>query len=169
LIAEITTLEEKARRRDLLVDELVLAAFYQRHLPAHIVNRRGLELWLKKASPEDQQALLLSRADVLLGSDDKQAEQQFPDQLVFADQSYQLSYCFRPGDELDGVSAIILLGALGAIPVYAFDWLVPGMLRDTCIDMIKALPKAQRNRLVPVASVVDSLFPRLKIAECAVD
>lgn len=166
LIAEITTLEEKARRRDLLVDELVLAAFYQRHLPANIVNRRGLELWLKKASPEDQQALLLSRADVLLGSDDKQAEQQFPDQLVFADQSYQLSYCFRPGDELDGVSAIIPLGTLGAIPVYAFDWLVPGMLRDKCIDMIKALPKAQRKRLVPVPSVVDSLLPRLKIAEC---
>ena len=163
LIAEITLLEEKVRRRDLLVDEIALAAFYQRHLPSTIVSRRGLENWLEKASAEDQKKLYLSRRDVLLTDDSDSVVEQFPDHLQIAGQSFALRYCFKPGDDKDGVTAIIPLGALGALPVYPFDWLVPGMLRDKCIDMIKALPKAQRKRLVPVPSVVDSLLPKLKV------
>lgn len=165
LIAEVTLLEEKIRRRDLLLDEVALAAFYQRHLPAGIINRRGLEVWLTK-HPDDQKALFLSRADVLLNGDAEPEQEQFPDSLVLAGQNYALNYCFCPGDDKDGVTAIIPLGVLGSMPIYAFDWLVPGMLRDKCIDMIKALPKAQRKRLVPVPSVVDSLLPRLKVNEC---
>ena len=163
LIAEITLLEEKVRRRDLLVDEVALAAFYQRHLPDTVLSRRGLEQWLKSANPEEQKKLFLSRSDVLLTADGDDVVEQFPDSIQVAGQSFSLRYCFKPGDEQDGVTAIIPLGALGGLPVYPFDWLVPGMLRDKCIDMIKALPKAQRKRLVPVPSVVDSLLPKLKI------
>lgn len=164
LIADITLLEEKVRRRDLLVDEIVLAAFYQRHLPEGIVSRNGLEAWLERAGPDEQKKLFLQRDDVLLTTDGDNLVEQFPDTLHVAGQSFALRYCFKPGDNKDGVTAIIPLGALGALPVYPFDWLVPGMLRDKCIDMIKALPKAQRKRLVPVPSVVDSLLPKLKIA-----
>jgi len=163
LIAEITLLEEKVRRRDLLVDEVALAAFYQRHLPDNILSRRGLEQWLRNAKPEEQKKLFLSRSDVLLTADGDDVVEQFPDSIEVAGQAFSLRYCFKPGDEQDGVTAIIPLGALGGLPVYPFDWLVPGMLRDKCIDMIKALPKAQRKRLVPVPSVVDSLLPKLKI------
>ena len=163
LIAEITLLEEKVRRRDLLVDEDALAAFYQHQLPAHIMSRRGLENWLEKSSADDQKKLFLARSDVLLNSNEEGVVEQFPDSLVISGQAFSLRYCFKPGDDRDGVTAIIPLGALGALPMYSFDWLVPGMLRDKCIDMIKALPKAQRKRLVPVPSVVDSLLPRLNI------
>ncbi|MBT5292954.1 MAG: ATP-dependent RNA helicase HrpA [Cellvibrionales bacterium] len=163
LIAEITLLEEKVRRRDLLVDEVALAAFYQRHLPDNVLSRRGLEQWLKKATSEEQKKLFLTRSDVLLTADGDDVVEQFPDSIEVAGQSFLLRYCFKPGDEQDGVTAIIPLGALGGLPVYPFDWLVPGMLRDKCIDMIKALPKAQRKRLVPVPSVVDSLLPKLNV------
>ena len=165
LIAEITQLEEKVRRRDLLVDELALAAFYQQRLPADIMSRRGLEQWVSR-EPNAQQSLFLSRSDVLLNSEADSAVQQLPDSLQLQDQQFALQYCFRPGDERDGVTAVIPLGALGDLPIYAFDWLVPGILRNKCIDMIKALPKTQRKQLVPVPSVVDNLLPRLKVAEC---
>jgi len=86
LIAEITLLEEKIRRRDLLVDEVALAAFYQRHLPDNVLSRRGLEQWLRNASPEEQKKLFLSRSDVLLTADGDDVVEQFPDSIQVAGQ-----------------------------------------------------------------------------------
>ena len=165
LIEEITLLEEKVRRRDLLVDEVALANFYQQHLPVDIVSRRSLEQWLVR-EPDAQQALFLSRDDVLLNSEADNTVQQFPDTLALPDHSFALRYSFMPGADNDGVTALIPLGAMGALPIYAFDWLVPGMLRDKCIEMVKALPKAQRKQLVPVPSVVDKLLSRIDAASC---
>ncbi len=39
------------------------------------------------------------------------------------------------------------------------------MLRDKCIDLVKALPKAQRKLLVPVPSVVDNLLDKIDYEE----
>lgn len=164
LIDQVKRLEEKTRRRDLLVDELALADFYQRNLPEKINSRRALQIWLLKY-PKRQESLFLKRSEVLLTSEFDTAISQFPDHLKVADLSLPLQYHFNPGDEKDGVTAIIPLAALAYLPIYPFDWLVPGMLRDKCIDLVKALPKAQRKRLVPVPSVVDNLLDKIDCEE----
>ena len=46
LIDQVKLLEEKTRRRDLLIDELALANFYQRNLPKKINTPRPLQIWL---------------------------------------------------------------------------------------------------------------------------
>ena len=164
LIDHVKRLEEKTRRRDLLVDELALADFYQRNLPEEINSRRALQIWLLK-HPKRQESLFLKRSDVLLTSEFDTVISQFPDYLKVADLSLPLQYHFNPGDEKDGVTVIIPLAALAYMPIYPFDWLVPGMLRDKCIDLVKVLPKAQRKRLVPVPSVVDNLLDKIDCEE----
>ncbi|MDG2472042.1 MAG: ATP-dependent RNA helicase HrpA [Pseudomonadales bacterium] len=164
LIDQVKCLEEKTRRRDLLVDDLALADFYQRNLPEKINSRRALQMWLSKY-PKQQQSLFLQRSEVLLRSEFDTAISQFPDSLRVADLSVPLQYHFGPGDEKDGLTAIIPLAALAYLPIYPFDWLVPGMLRDKCIDLVKALPKVQRKRLVPVPSVVDNLLDKIDCEE----
>ena len=164
LIHEVKHLEEKTRRRDLLVDDIALSDFYQRNLPAKINSRRALETWLT-AKPKQQSQLYLKRQDVLLKSEFESSIHQFPDCLEVAGISLPLKYCFKPGDEKDGITVIIPLGALAYLPTYPFDWLVPGMLRDKCIDLVKALPKAQRKHLVPVPSVVDNLLDKMQRKE----
>ena len=73
----------------------------------------------------------------------------------------KLSYHFAPGHADDGVSASVPLGLLAKVPEGRFDWLVPGLLRDKCIALVKALPKAQRKQLVPVPDYVDRALTRL--------
>jgi len=50
---------------------------------------------------------------------------------------------------------------LNRAPRYLFDWLVPGLLRDKCIALIKGLPKASRKQLVPAPDVVDAALAEL--------
>ena len=39
------------------------------------------------------------------------------------------------------------------------DWLVPGLLRDKCIALLKLLPKSERRLLVPIPDTVDAMLP----------
>jgi len=49
LIAEIEKLEHKSRRPDILVDEALIFAFYDRQLPADVCQTRTLEAWYARA------------------------------------------------------------------------------------------------------------------------
>src|SRR5699024_7482472 len=48
LIEEVEDLEDRARRRDILVDEETLFDFYEARIPADIVNGKGFEAWRRK-------------------------------------------------------------------------------------------------------------------------
>lgn len=166
VINEVVAMEDKLRRRELLVDDVQLASFYAQRLAPHVCSRGSLMRSLKKDATNDQR-LRLSKADVFTVSGNPSDLQQFPDTLEFAGQTYTLTYCFSPSDKNDGVTATIPLAVLGELPIYIFDWIVPGLLRDKCIDMLKALPKAQRKQLVPVPAVVDNLLGQIDIGESA--
>jgi len=45
------------------------------------------------------------------------------------------------------------------------DWLIPGLLRDKCIALVKGLPKAQRRNFVPVPDFVDRAIARMSFGE----
>lgn len=86
-------------------------------------------------------------------------EQQFPDSLLLADLQLPLRYSFAPGKAADGVTVVVPLGALNRLPEARFEWLVPGLLREKCIELLKSLPRQWRKQLVPVPDTVDRLLP----------
>ena len=53
---------------------------------------------------------------------------------------------------------------MNRVPAHRFEWLVPGLLRDKCIALIKLLPKNLRKLFVPVPEAVDRIFPGLHAA-----
>jgi ATP-dependent helicase HrpA len=87
---------------------------------------------------------------------DEQA--QFPEQVSCAGVTFELHYRFEPGHQEDGVSVIIPLPILHQVPRFFFEWVVPGMLRDKCIALIKCLPKQVRRNFVPVPDYVDKIL-----------
>ncbi|WP_050759457.1 ATP-dependent RNA helicase HrpA, partial [Luminiphilus syltensis] len=161
-IREVEDLESRARRRDLLVDEESLFNFYDERLPADCVSAAALKKWLSRDTDADKR-LRLDREQVLTRDPGAEIESQFPAQLRWADVDYRLSYQFEPGGETDGVTITIPLLLLNRAPRYRLDWLVPGLLRDKCIAMIKGLPKALRKQLVPVPDVVDQALLELEV------
>jgi ATP-dependent helicase HrpA len=65
-----------------------------------------------------------------------------------------LQYRFEPGHDEDGVTAIIPVHQLNQLSRVSFDWLVPGLLEEKCIALIKSLPKLIRKHFVPVPETV---------------
>ena len=157
MIREVQDMESRVRRRDLLVDEEALFAFYNERLPSHVFSASSLEKALSKTA-ELASTLQLKRDQVLTRDPDAELTEQFPSTLTWAGVDYKLSYQFEPGKANDGVSVTVPLPLLNRAPRYRFDWLIPGLLREKCIALIKGLPKSLRKQLVPVPDVVDTLL-----------
>ncbi|TVP58628.1 MAG: ATP-dependent RNA helicase HrpA [Halomonadaceae bacterium] len=161
LVASVEALEVKVRRRDLLVDEETLFRFYAERLPPEVVSGAHFETWWKTLTHEALKALELTEADVLARPRDQAQEEQYPDQLQWAGLTYELRYHFAPGGENDGVSIRVPIMALKQLPMHRLEWLVPGLLREKCIQLIKGLPKSLRRNFVPVPDFVDAALANL--------
>lgn len=155
LLDELESLEHKARRQDVLVDEQKIFEFYDAIIPATIVNGAGFEKWRKQAEKDNSQVLFLDRDYLMRHAANQVTEIQFPEHLVLDEEnSLPLSYRFEPGHVLDGVTATLPLSILNQLKSTYFDYLVPGMIREKVTWYFKALPKQLRRHLVPLPDSV---------------
>lgn len=163
MLQELHDLEAKSRRRDLLVDDDVINIFYQERIPADIVNLAGFEHWRKQAEQDQAQLLFFERESLMRHGAESITEVQFPNVLECDGLELKLSYHFEPTAVDDGVSVHVPVGALHLVPESRLQWVVAGILRDKCIAMVKALPKAVRKHFVPVPSFVDKALAAIKV------
>ncbi len=155
LLASIQDLEDRLRRRDLLVDDQAIFAFYDALLPESIISLAAFEAWRKKAEAQQPDLLAMTESDLVAIALPGDEEEQFPRQLSWDGVNYRLDYRFEPGHPEDGVSVDVPVEILQQVPGWRFQWLVPGLLRDKCIALVKALPKTWRRQLVPVPVTVE--------------
>ena len=161
VLNELHDLEAKSRRRDIVADEEILFNFYDGHLPDDIINLQGFEHWRKKIERQQAKLLFIDR-DMLMQHDASDiTEAQFPDNLAVDGLCLALSYHFEPTHKDDGVTLNVPVSALHLIAETPLEWLVPGLLKEKCVAMIKGLPKQWRKHFVPVPAVVDKVFPKL--------
>ncbi len=158
-IQSILNLEARKRKKDILVSEEVLFRFYDERIPQDIITLRKLENWLKKNPKED--ANLRFSKKFLISSGSEISSNQYPSSITWNEIDFPLSYEFSPGASTDGVTVTVPVGILNRLPRYLFDWLVPGMLREKCIRLVKGLPKNIRKSLVPVPDFVDEALLKL--------
>ena len=65
LMLDIETLEHKSRRPDVLVDDELIVAFYDRVIPEDITNGVDFDKWRKEAERETPKLLYLKREDLM--------------------------------------------------------------------------------------------------------
>ncbi len=155
VIDAIHLLEEKTRRRDLLVDEQVIFDYYDKRIPAGIYSTAQFEKWLRQVSLDQPKLLHMRVEDLMAGQADDVAD-AYPDTLEMNGLRLPLKYHFNPGDQADGVSLKIPQVVLNQVSEARTDWLVPGLLRDRIIALLKSLPKALRKSFVPVPDYADA-------------
>ena len=161
LLAELRQLEHKSRRRDLLVDEAEIFAFYDRLVPPRTHSVRHFHNWYRGARKENPRLLHLSRSDLLRGGPGGISGEQFPGHLLVDGREYGLEYLFNPGAGADGISVRIPLPDLNRVSPYPFEWLVPGLLEEKIGALLKALPKSHRRLLVPLPGSVAACMEAL--------
>jgi ATP-dependent helicase HrpA len=165
ILNELHDLEAKSRRRDIVADEETLFQFYDTRLPEHIVNLKGFEHWRKQQEKEQPEYLFIDR-DLLMQHDARDITQaQFPNSLPVNGLTLPLSYHFEPNHQHDGVSLQVPISALHLITESPLEWLVPGLLREKCIAMVKALPKQWRKHFVPVPACIDKALSQLAVVQ----
>jgi len=160
LVEEINLLETKTRRRDILVDPQVLFQFYEELIPADICGAVAFEKW-RSSAEQDQSDLLYLNREQLMRRDALISDNAYPDQLKWHNVSLKLDYNFEPQQEDDGVSVNVPVGILNQVPKNQIEWLIPGMLREKCIALIKSLPKSIRKNFAPATQFVDQALPHL--------
>ncbi len=156
LIAELEELEHKQRRRDLLVNEERYVEFYDARIPRDVCDGRSFERWWWQAERAAPRRLYMRREYLMRhGAVDVTAE-RFPERLHVNGMEFTLAYRFEPGHPADGVTVTVPLIALNQLRAEQFEWLVPGLLRDKLIALIRGLPKKLRRHFVPVTDFADA-------------
>src|SRR5262249_49040084 len=110
----------------------------------------SFERWRKLAERDDPTLLFLDRARIAGDGAATMTEESFPGKLLLGDHPVELRYRFAPGDEDDGITAVIPLPILHLLAPAEAEWLVPGMLADKAQALVESLPKALRRTLPPI-------------------
>ncbi|WP_295762126.1 ATP-dependent RNA helicase HrpA [Undibacterium sp.] len=150
LVREIENLEHKSRRIDVLVDDALIIAFYDKLIPSGVYNAVLLEQWYKEAVKENPKLLYLNKDELMRHEAAGITTDLFPKTMQVSGVALQLSYHFEPGSPRDGVTLSIPLFSLNQVSSDRCEWLVPGMLKEKVHLLIKSLPQKIRRHCVPL-------------------
>jgi ATP-dependent helicase HrpA len=163
---EVESLASKTRRRDLLFDEENCYRFYDNRVPADVTDVASLEKWRKQAEREQPHLLRMEVKDLL--DSEKVAGIQpddFPELLEMEESIFPLEYRFEPGDRADGITLTIPAAGLPLLHEDRLGWLVPGLLEEKLLALIRSLPKQARRNFVPAPDAARRIASQLPFAE----
>ncbi|HET7326854.1 MAG TPA: ATP-dependent RNA helicase HrpA, partial [Nocardioidaceae bacterium] len=165
LVIEVEELEQRTRRRDILVDDEVLFDFYDARVPQHVVSGAHFDAWWKKARRRRPDRLHFDR-DLLMRSDSGEVDAAaYPDTWHSDGLTMPLSYAFEPGAAMDGITVDVPLAQLADLDPARFEWQVPGHRRELVTELIRSLPKQLRRHFIPAPDHARAVLDRIDAEE----
>ena len=149
LLQRLSDLEERARRRDIVVDDEDLVAFYDARVPADVVSQRHFDAWWKKARRETPHLLDFTEDLLTRDSAEEVSARDFPTVWRQGGLEMAVTYQFEPGAAADGVTVHIPVQVLNQVQEEGFDWQVPGLRAQLATALVRSLPKGTRVHFVP--------------------
>ena len=162
LIEDIQVLENKSRRRDILVDEQTLFEFYDKKIPQDVNNRAAFNKWWKGQKQKDKRFLHMSREELMQHGADHVTEFDYPDTWQQENLLLPLAYHFDPGQAVDGVAVQIPVALLNQVQEAGFDWHIPAFRHELICALIKSLPKTIRRNFVPAPNYADAVLAAIE-------
>jgi len=150
LMREIEHLEHKSRRPDVLVDEALIYAFYDAKVPEGITTLAAFDHWRREAEQQNPKLLFLQKEQLMRHEAEGITTDAFPAHWEHRGTQFRLSYRHDPGAADDGVTLSLPLAALNQINAVRCEWLVPGLLKEKVVALLKTLPQKYRHRLQPL-------------------
>ncbi|MDQ1288149.1 MAG: ATP-dependent helicase HrpA [Actinomycetota bacterium] len=168
LLEDVEDLENRARRRGLLVDDETLVAFYEQRIPDDVVSGRHFDSWWKQARRTEPERLTFTPDLLVADGSGVDYARDFPDTWQTGGPSgglsLRLSYTFEPGMPDDGVTVSVPLPVLARLSPDGFEWLVPGLRAELVTALVRSLPKQIRRSLVPAPDHARAVLPALAAA-----
>ncbi len=164
LIAQVEELEHKARRQDVLVDDELIFAFYDQQLPADVHGGHGFERWYREESKRQPKLLMLTRDELMRHEAAGITTAAFPKVVRLGGVDCAATYLHEPGHAHDGITVTVPIFALNPASEDRCEWLVPGMLKDKLVALVKTLPQRPRSRLVPLPEYAAEFIDEVEFA-----
>jgi ATP-dependent helicase HrpA len=158
LIRQVEDLEHKSRRQDVLVDDELIYAFYDQQIPAEVCSGASFERWYRQESLRNPRLLMLTKDELMRHEAAGITTEAFPRTVRVGGIDCTASYLHDPGDAKDGVTVTVPIYALNQVGEERCEWLVPGMLKDKVLALLKSLPQKPRARLVPLPEFAQSFI-----------
>ena len=107
----------------------------------------------------------MTRSDLLREGIGEIHEERFPDALSVQHLELPLDYQYEPGSQQDGVTLQVPIEALNQVTPEPLGWLVPGLLEEKVLALIRSLPKSLRTQFVPAPDTAKRVVPLLRFGE----
>src|SRR5690349_6797459 len=133
LLSRIEEIENRARRRDIAVDDETVYALYDARIPAEVVSARHFDAWWKKARRTEPELLTFTREMLVNSGRDGVDPNAYPDAWLANGVRLPLTYEFEPNTQADGVTVEVPIASLNKLDPDDFGWSVPGFRRDVVI------------------------------------
>jgi ATP-dependent helicase HrpA len=161
LVRQVEEIEHKSRRQDVLVDEELIFAFYDKLIPRDVSSGATFEHWYREASRGNPQLLKLTRDELMRHEAAGITTEAFPRTIRLGGVDCAATYLHEPGDARDGLTVTVPLFVLNQVSDERAEWLVPGMLKEKVQALLKSLPQKPRSRFVPLPESAGRLAARL--------
>jgi ATP-dependent helicase HrpA len=165
LLEELDGLQTRTRRYDLIADDEVRYEFYDQRIPHDVADAHQLRSWLKKAQRKNRQLLYMQKETVRRDGTEDVTGQEFPNSVQVEQLHLPLEYNLEPGSPEDGVTISVPQEALNQLNQNRVGWLVPGLVEEKVVALIKSLPKSLRRQYVPAAETAADVFKQLTFGQ----
>ncbi|WIM05415.1 MAG: ATP-dependent RNA helicase HrpA [Candidatus Nitricoxidivorans perseverans] len=152
LVEEIERLEHKSRRPDVLVDEELIHAFFDAKVPEGTATLAAFDKWRREAEIGAPKLLFLEKDQLMRHEAAGITTDAFPPEL----NGFHLTYKHDPGAADDGVTLSLPLAMLNRMSATRCEWLVPGLLKEKIVALLKTLPQKYRHRVQPVDAFAET-------------
>ena len=159
-VAAVVDLEARVRR-DLLVGDDDLVAFFDARIPRDVTSARRFGAWWRKAERERPELLTYTPSDLLDRAAPLPDLADFPDTWPVGTARLRLDYVLDPGSDLDGVVLDVPLPLLDVVERAGLDWQVPGHRREMATALIRSLPKELRRKHTPAGEAAADVLSRI--------
>jgi ATP-dependent helicase HrpA len=165
LVQEVEQLEDRTRRRDILVDDETLFDFYDQRVGEDVVSAAHFDSWWKKTRRQHPDLLTFERSALMRPEAEEVDHGDFPQTWRQGDLELALSYVFDPGRDDDGVTVHIPVTVLNQVSARGFDWQVPGLREELATALIRTLPKQLRRNFIPAPDRARAALARIEPSE----
>ncbi len=177
-LEQVAALEERARRRDITVDDETVFELYDARIPADVVSTRHFDRWWK-SERRNRPDLLTFTPEMLTNAAaaGQVRVEDYPDEVHLVGGpggssgglTLPLSYAFAPGSAEDGVTVDVPLAVLDGVAAQtsgeSLAFTVPGLREELVTALLRTLPKQVRRALVPIPDRVREVLPRIDPGE----
>ncbi|MGE4519165.1 MAG: ATP-dependent RNA helicase HrpA [Desulfobacteraceae bacterium] len=154
---KIKDLEERLRKRDILVSENEIIDFYEKRIP-EVSDIRTLKNIIRKKGHD---FLIMKKEDLMNYDPENEVKEKFPDKISIGDENFSLRYKFNPGAENDGITVSIPVNKTSHISAPDLETVIPGLLKEKTEAVLKGLPKKYRTMLHPIKEKTEIILSEM--------